>query len=202
MSLAAIVCLLASLSFAASDQQKAKIDEAAPNFTLVDTEGKEHSLKNYKGKVVVLEWNNMDCPFVKKHYDSENMQSLQKTYTEKGIVWLTICSSGPGKQGYYSAADMQKKIDGKKVLSTAYLLDSDGSVGKTYGAKTTPHMFVIDEKGVLVYAGAIDDKPSTKQADVKGANNYVSDCLNACLDGGDVAVKTSTPYGCSVKYAQ
>jgi hypothetical protein len=156
-------------------------------------------LSDYKGKYVVLEWNNWDCPFVKKHY-SGSMQKLQNQYGKKEVVWLTICSSGPGKQGYYDAKGHQQRLEKSESAATAYLADSDGSVGRIYGAKTTPHMFVIDPKGVLIYAGAIDDKPSTKTADLEGANNYVQSCLDAAFAGDDVKVKTSAPYGCSVKY--
>lgn len=182
------------------DSRKAAIDKPAPDFTLVDISGKKHSLSDYKGKYVVLEWNNWDCPFVKKHYSKGNMQGLQKSYGDKGVVWFTICSSGPGKQGYYEAKDHKARFKDSKSSATAYLTDPDGAVGKTYGARTTPHMFVINPEGVLIYAGAIDDKPSTKTADLEGATNYVQSCLDAAMAGKPVEVKTSTPYGCSVKY--
>ncbi len=184
----------------ASETQKASIDKPAPGFTLIDISGKKHSLSDYKGKFVVLEWNNWDCPFVKKHYSEGNMQQLQMTYVKKEVVWLTICSSGPGKQGYYEADVQKEKVTKSKSEATAYLIDSEGTVGKMYGAKTTPHMFVINPDGVLLYAGAIDDKPSTKTSDIEGANNYIQSCLDAALTGKDVGTKTSTPYGCSVKY--
>jgi peroxiredoxin len=190
----------ATLVVGASETQKASIDKPAPNFTLVDISGKKHSLADYKGKYVVLEWNNWDCPFVKKHYSKGNMQQLQKTYGKKEVVWLTICSSGPGKQGYYEADAQKEKVAKSKSEATAYLIDSEGTVGKMYGAKTTPHMFVINPDGVLMYAGAIDDKPSTKTSDIEAANNYIQSCLEAALAGKDVETKTSTPYGCSVKY--
>ena len=179
----------------------ATIDHAAPDFTLVDSEGKKHELSKYKGKYVVLEWINLDCPFVKKHYDSGNMQGLQKKYTKEDVVWLSICSSGPGKQGDLETAEVKKRSEKQKTARTAYLIDSDGKVGRMYGAKTTPHMFIIDPKGMLIYAGGIDDKASTNKADIEKATNYVAKCLDAALAGKPVEKKTSTPYGCSVKYA-
>ena len=185
----------------AHKDKHARIDQAAPDFRLTDSEGKEHALSDYKGKHVVLEWTNMDCPFVKKHYNSQNMQGLQNNYTKKGVIWLSICSSAPGKEGNYGANDINKRSKEAKAMRTAYLIDADGTVGRMYGAKTTPHMFVIDPKGILIYAGGIDDKPSTHIADVKGARNYVAECLDAALSGRPIKAKTSTPYGCSIKYA-
>lgn len=185
----------------AGNKATAAIDKKAPDFTLTDVDGKAHKLSDYEGKYVVLEWSNPDCPFVRKHYGSGNMQSLQKQYSEKGVVWLTICSSGPGKQGYYEAAAVKPQLKEKKVASTAYLLDADGKVARLYAAKTTPHMFIIDQKGKLLYAGAIDDKPSTKKVDIDGATNYVRAALDAVLADKSVEVKSSTPYGCSIKYA-
>ena len=193
-----VLSLLATAAI--GSKQEAAIDKPAPDFTLTDIKGQEHELSAYKGKYVVLEWNNWDCPFVKKHYKSNNMQGLQKRYVEKGVVWLTICSSAPGKQGYYKAKEHQKRFDEAKSAATAYLVDSDGEVGRLYGAKTTPHMFVIDPKGVLIYAGAIDDKKSTNPEDIEGANNYVRASLDASMSGKDVTTKSSTPYGCSIKY--
>jgi hypothetical protein len=139
---------------------------------------------------------------VKKHYASGNMQRLQKAYGEKGVVWITICSSAPGKQGHYEAGEQRKKFEANQSAAAAYVLDPDGKAGRAYAAKTTPHMFVIDPEGILLYAGAIDDKPSTKAADVEGAKNYVRACLDAALDGKPVETKTSAPYGCSVKYKE
>src|SRR3989338_9054422 len=137
-----------------------EVNQPAPNFTLTDTNGKQHSLADYKGKYVVLEWVNFECPFVKKHYQSNNMQKLQETYTAKDIVWLSINSSAEGKQGYYAAAQANEIISNANAKPTAYLLDTDGTVGKTYGAQTTPHMYVIDPQGKLIYQGAIDSIPS------------------------------------------
>jgi peroxiredoxin len=180
--------------------QQARLNETAPDFKLKDSNGKEHSLSDFKGKIVVLEWINFECPFVKKHYDSKNMQSLQEKYTAKGVIWLAICSSAPGKQGNFSSEEINKRSKDHNAKFTAYLIDEDGKVGKMYGAKTTPHMFIIDKDGKLVYAGGIDDKASTDVEDVKTAKNYVSAALDELLNGKQVTTQSSTPYGCSVKY--
>lgn len=177
-----------------------KIGEKAPDFTLTDTNGKAHKLSGFAGKTVVLEWLNHDCPFVKKHYDSNNMQKLQKEYTGKGVVWLSVNSSAPGKQGNFPPDKANALTKEKNASPTAVLLDPDGKVGKSYGAKTTPHMYVIDAKGLLVYAGGIDDKPSTETSDVAGAKNFVAQALNEVLAGKAVSQSATTPYGCSVKY--
>ena len=179
----------------------ASIDKAAPDFALTGIDGKTYKLSDFKGKYVVLEWNNLDCPFVKKHYGSGNMQALQKKYTDQGVVWLTICSSAEGKQGYYEPAALQELAKEKKLSSTAYLRDAEGTVGKEYGAKTTPNMFIVNPEGVLIYAGAIDDKPSPDPNDIPGATNYVAACLDASMAGKAVATKTTVPYGCGVKYS-
>lgn len=180
--------------------QTAKLNEPAPNFTLKDSNGKEHSLNDFKDKIVVLEWINFECPFVKKHYNSNNMQMLQEKYGEKGIVWLAICSSAKSKQGNFSNKEINKRTKSNKAKYAAYLVDEDGKVGKMYGAKTTPHMYIIDMNGKLVYAGAIDDKPSTDTDDIESAKNYVSAALDELLEGKEVSIQSSTPYGCSVKY--
>jgi len=172
----------------------------APDFTLTDTNGNEHSLSDFEGKVVVLEWFNHGCPFVKKYYSKGNMQALQKMYTEKGVVWLAVCSSAEGKQGYDTAEGHNKTAKEKGTNASAILIDEDGSVGKAYGAKTTPHMYVIDADGELVYQGAIDDKRSTNPDDIASSTNYVSAALDSVLAGESVEVSTTTPYGCSVKY--
>ncbi|MCG3204808.1 MAG: Thiol-disulfide oxidoreductase ResA [Elusimicrobia bacterium] len=178
------------------------IGSKAPDFSLIDTQGKTHVLSDYKGRVVVLEWTNFGCPFVVKHYGSKNMQSLQKKYSDKGVIWLSICSSAKGKQGQMSPADWNKEIAHAGAHSLAYLLDEDGKVGSSYDAKTTPHMYIIDANGNLVYKGAIDDKPTHKQSDIKGAKNYVSAALDEILAGKKVTIATTEPYGCSVKYAK
>ncbi len=172
----------------------------APAFTLTDTNGTEHSLSDFEGKVVVLEWFNEGCPFVKKHYVKGNMQALQTAYTEKGVVWLRIVSSAEGKQGYKSNEQHNATTDKWKVTSTALLVDADGKVGKSYEAKTTPHMFVISAEGQIAYQGAIDDKRSTNADHIPDSKNYVKAALDSLLAGEKVEVARTAPYGCSVKY--
>jgi peroxiredoxin len=196
----AFLAALVAVVLTAPAHAAAVVGQPAPEFTLTDSTGKPHSLSSFKGKFVVLEWNNFDCPFVVKHYGSGNMQKLQNTYTAKGVVWLTVNSSAAGKQGHLQPAEVAGKLAERKAAPSAYLLDADGKAGKAYGAKTTPHMYVIDPKGTLVYAGAIDDKPSTDIADVAGARNHVAAALDEALAGKPVSVASSTPYGCSVKY--
>lgn len=178
----------------------ARLDERAPGFTLTDAYGKPHSLSDYRGKYVILEWVNFECPFVGKHYGSGAMQELQRTMTAKGVVWLSICSSAPGEQGYYTGSALTERMKQEKIASTAYLVDAEGTVGRLYGAKTTPHMFVIDPKGTLIYAGGIDNIPSTDRADIARATNYVKEVMEAALNGKPLPVKVTRSYGCSVKY--
>ena len=173
---------------------------AAPTFTGKDSQGKTVSLSEYRGKYVVLEWTNRDCPFTKKQYDSGNMQALQKEWTGKGVVWLTVLSSAKNEDGYLDAAGENAQIERVHADPTAAILDPSGEIGKLYGAKTTPHMFIIDPQGKLIYAGAIDDKATTDVADVKGAKNYVSAALTEAMAGQPVQVASTRPYGCSVKY--
>jgi peroxiredoxin len=173
----------------------------APAFKGTDSNGVQHSLSQYRGKYVVLEWANKGCPYDQKHYLSGNMANLQKEWTAKGVVWLSVISSAPGEQGYVTPAEENDYIKSMRVASTAVLLDPTGAIGRLYEAKTTPHMFVIDPTGKLIYQGAIDNKPTTDQADLKGAQNYLNDALNASMSGKPVAVTTTRPYGCSVKYA-
>lgn len=172
----------------------------APDFSLAGADGKTYRLSDYRGQYVVLEWVNYGCPFVKKHYNSGNMQRLQKKYTAKGVVWFSICSSSKGKQGHFEAARINELKKEKGAAYTAYLIDESGDVGRLYEAKTTPHMFIIDPKGILLYAGAIDDKKSTRLADVETATNYVQQILESALAGKEFEPKMTTPYGCSVKY--
>jgi len=179
----------------------AAVGQAAPDFTLTDSQGKTHSLSSYKGKYVVLEWVNFDCPFVRKHYGSGNMQKLQSAFTGRGVVWLSINSSAPGKQGHFPRDQINALSKEKGTHPTAYLIDSEGAVGHSYGARTTPHMFVIDPGGKLIYAGGIDDKASTDQEDIATAKNYVQSALDDAMAGKPVSTPTSAPYGCSVKYA-
>jgi peroxiredoxin len=179
----------------------ARVGEPAPNFTAVDSNGKTHKLSDYRGKVVVLEWHNQGCPFTRKHYESGNMQKLQKEWTAKGVVWFTVISSAPGQQGYVTADQENEYLIRTNASPTAALLDAKGEVGHLYGAKTTPQMFVINQAGVLVYDGAIDDKPTTEQSDIEGAKNFISLTLQEVTAGKPVAMATTRPYGCSVKYA-
>jgi peroxiredoxin len=201
LALVAVVLAVLAALVPGPARAAAVVGQPAPAFTLTDSHGKAHSLADAKGKVVVLEWWNFECPFVAKHYGSGNMQKLQKEWTAKGVVWLTLSSSAAGKQGHVDGAKASALMKEKGGAPTAVLLDHDGKVGKAYGAKTTPHMFVIDAKGTIVYAGGIDDKPSTDQADIATAKNYVSAALAEVLAGKAVTTATSQPYGCSVKYA-
>lgn len=182
------------------DARGAMPGSLAPEFTLPDAKGEKHSLSQYKGKWVVLEWVNYDCPFVKKHYESNNMQKMHKMARDKGAVWLSINSSAPGKQGNFEGAELTKRIAESKAMPTAYLLDPDGKVGKEYKAKTTPSMFVINPAGLVVYAGAIDDRPSADPEDVVGAKNYVEVALTAGMAGKPIETASTQSYGCSVKY--
>lgn len=193
---------LCSLLFCASVGPVAALEtgKSAPNFSLTDIQGSTVTLEKFKGKTVVLEWINHGCPFVKKHYESGNMQALQKEFTAKGVVWLSICSSAKGKQGHMSPEDWRKIEKDKGGAASAILLDESGTVGTLYGAKTTPHMFIIDPAGLLIYQGAIDNVPSADTADVKGATNFVRAALNEALAGKPVSFADTKPYGCGVKY--
>jgi len=174
--------------------------QSAPDFTLTDAQGTTHSLSDFKGKFIVLEWFNPECPFVRKHYGSDNMQDLQRRYTGRGVVWLTIDSSARGKQGHLSPEQAKAVFTDYYMASTALLLDPAGTVGRRYGAKTTPHMFIVNPEGILLYAGAIDDIPSTDPADVPKATNFVQRALAETLTGQPVTVSHTNSYGCSVKY--
>jgi peroxiredoxin len=171
----------------------------APGFTLTDLSGKAVNLADYKGKTVVLEWHNFECPFVQKHYKSGNMQSLQKKYAND-VVWLAVSSTAKTASDYIEPASISKQLSEFKAQPARYLLDEPGTVGRAYGAKTTPHMYIIDGTGKVVYNGAIDDRQSTNVADVKGAKNYVAAALDEMKAGKPVSVAATTPYGCSVHY--
>lgn len=173
----------------------------APEFTLTDIAGETHSLSSFKGKHVVLEWVNPDCPFVVKHYKSGNMPRLQKEWTEKGVVWLAIQTTEPGHGQFYSEKEIKEYKMNKGARPTAVLMDSDGKVGRKYGAKTTPHMYVINPDGKLIYQGAIDSIPSANPADIEKADNYVHMALVASMNGESPKTQDTRPYGCSVKYA-
>lgn len=193
-------CLALVLTLVVPAMAQVQIGAPAKEFTLTDVSGQSHSLSDFKGKYVVLEWFNYDCPFVKKHYSVNNMQSLQKEFTDKGVIWLSINSSAPGNQGYYKGPDMAALAEERGAASTGILLDPDGAVGRSYGAKTTPHMFIVDPDGVLIYQGAIDDKSGMDSAEVAGAYNYVSAALNEAMAGQPVSQPFTQSYGCSVKY--
>lgn len=190
----------ASVKTAAAPVETARVDQPAPQFTLTDVDGTVHSLAEYKGKYVILEWINFDCPFVVKFYSSGTMQMLQKKYMDAGAVWLTICSSAPGKQGYFEGEALTSRMEAEEWMGTAYLADPTGQVGKMYGATNTPHMYVINPEGILLYAGAIDDTPSTKAADIPTSTNYVVAAMDAASAGQAIAVTSTPAYGCSVKY--
>jgi peroxiredoxin len=191
-----LLLLLSSSAFALTT------GDMAPDFTLKGTNPKSQDIKlsAYKGKIVVLEWLNHGCPFVRKHYDSGNMQALQKKYTDKNVVWLSIISSAPGKQGYVDTEGAIKDKKENKSSATDILLDPEGKVGKMYEAKTTPAMYVVDKDGKLAYQGAIDDMPSTDKEDVPKAKNYVSAAIDSVMAGKPVAQATTKSYGCAVKY--
>ena len=178
-----------------------QVGKPAPNFRANDVNGRVVTLSDFRGKTVVLEWNNPECPFVRKHYSSGNMQKTQAAARRAGVVWLTINSSAPGKQGHVDGAKAKSLLAAQKAQPSAYLLDPQGRVGKGYGAKTTPHMYIIDPRGTLVYMGGIDNKPSPNPADIGGARNHVLAALSEMKSGKPVSVSTSRPYGCSVKYS-
>ena len=201
----AAICLGALVSITVSAQNTspklAMIGQTAPNFTLQGADGKSHSLADYQGKFIVLEWTNPNCPFVHKFYDSGTMQALQTKETAKGVIWLRINSSAEGHDGYQTAAALAAYEKEHNVAATESLLDPNGQVGHMYGARTTPHMFVIDPKGALIYAGGIDNTPSPDPATIATATNYVTAALDEAMAGKPVTTPTARPYGCSVKYA-
>jgi len=177
------------------------IGERPSNFKLIGHDGKHHTLQQYLGKIIVLEWYNHSCPFVRKHYDSGNMQKLQKKFTEVGVIWLSIVSSAKGKQGYFSSsfkAYQMKLQEGSQAA--AVLIDENGKVGKAFGAKRTPEMFILDKLGKIVYMGAIDNIATVNKSDIKRARNYVAESLDKLLKGEKVALARTRPYGCGVKY--
>ncbi len=193
---------LSALFFAAFAAYAVPVGDPAPEFTGVDSTGKTQNLSAYKGKYVVLEWSNRDCPYTRKHYSGGNMQTLQKEWTAKGVVWLTILSSAPGQEGYVTAAEENAQIAKVHAAPTAAILDPKGTIGHEYEAKTTPHMFVIDPAGKVIYAGAIDDHASTDATDIQISKNYVSAALTEAMAGSPVATSSTRPYGCSVKYGE
>lgn len=192
--------LLAAAAVASPALAAPTIGQPAPGFSAVDADGRTRSLSEFRGKTVVLEWTNNGCPYVQKHYNSGSMQSLQTTAAKDGVAWLTIVSSAPGMQGHLTGAEAKAWKAREKAASTAVLLDPTGAVGRAYDAKTTPHMYVIDKTGKLVYMGGIDDRASASPESLKGATNYVSAALADVKAGRPVAQAATRPYGCSVKY--
>lgn len=199
-SLTLAIALAASTSF--TDAQAARVGDQAPGFTGNDSNGKTETLSQFAGKYVVLEWHNHDCPYTRKHYESGNMQSLQKGWTAKGVVWLTIISSAPGEQGYVTSAQENAYMRKMGARPTAAILDPKGTIGHLYDAKTTPEIYVVSPNGKLIYEGAIDDHPTPDVSDVKISKNYLSAALTDAMEGRSVTITYTRPYGCSVKYAQ
>jgi len=191
---------LLALFTAAGAQAAVSVGQPAPDFSGVDTRGQTHSLSDFAGKTVVLEWTNHDCPYVVKHYSAGNMQRQQKAATEEGVIWLSVISSAPGKQGHVEPAEADRLTQSRNASPTAVILDPSGEIGRAYGARTTPHMYVIDGEGVLRYMGGIDDRPTTRKDDIAGATQYVEVALAELAAGQPVSTPVSRPYGCSVKY--
>jgi peroxiredoxin len=202
MNKIALALLAAVLAAPMAPAYAAEVGKPAPAFTATTSTGESITLDSLKGKVVVLEWTNNDCPFVKKHYDGGDMQKLQKDMTGKGVVWAQVISSAPGKQGNVTGEQAIKLNADRGAAPTHTFLDPEGTLGRAYGAKSTPHMFVINAEGILSYAGAIDDNPSADEADVAGAKNYVRAAVEELLAGKPVTVAATKQYGCSIKYAK
>lgn len=198
--LAALIVLALLAHTPSAVHATAEVGKPAPEFSAMGSDGKTHALGDYKGKIVVLEWLNHGCPYVRKHYETGNMQALQKELADKGVVWLSIISSAPGQQGHSSPAKANTDAETNGAHPAAILLDENGAVGRLYEAKTTPHMFVVAADGTLVYKGAIDDQPTFAQETVKGAKNYVRQAVSETGEGKPVTDAVTTPYGCSVKY--
>ncbi len=188
------------VSMVTSLQAAVQVGRPAPDFTLTGTSGEEHSLSDFAGKYVILEWTNHKCPFVVKHYKEGHMQSLQKQMVDDGAVWLQIVSSAEGKQGYVSAEQGEALRKEKEMNSTAMLIDASGKVGREYGARTTPHMYLISPKGVLLYQGAIDSNNSTRSEDIAGAENYLLSAYESAKEGKQIENASTVPYGCGIKY--
>lgn len=195
----ALFALLAIMPLSVA-QAAPEIGKPAPDFTAAAADGSSVPLSASKGKITVLEWNNPGCPFVRKHYESNNMQQLQAYAKEKGVVWYTVNSGAKGKEGYMDAAQAKEYMAKEHMASAHYLLDPEGKIGHLYGAKATPHMFVIDANGTLVYEGAIDSKASADKADIASAKNYVREAIDDLLAGKKIATPSTQAYGCSVKY--
>lgn len=195
-----VALFCSTLLLSAGLQAHTSINQPAPDFTLPDSHGEQVQLSSLKGKTVILEWTNHLCPYVQKHYDSNNMQSLQQRYTDQDVVWLSIISSAPGTQGNVTPEQANALTSSRKAKPSHVLLDPTGNVGRDYGAKTTPHIYVIDPEGILRYQGAIDSIKSTNQADIAKAENFLVSAMTALEKGEDVKRPVTAPYGCSVKY--
>jgi peroxiredoxin len=195
-----LALVLAGFMAATPAMAEPVVGQPAPAFAGVDSNGKTHNLSDFLGKIVVLEWTNHDCPFVRKHYDSGNMQKLQEQAKAGDVVWLSVVSSAAGKQGYVDGKAANELTASRKASPAAVILDPKGEIGRLYAAKTTPHLFVIDKEGKLAYAGAIDSIPSTFAADIPKATNYVTAAIDSLNAGKPVEVATSKAYGCGVKY--
>jgi AhpC/TSA family len=193
--------LIAGVLMTATAHAAPQVGKPAPEFSAVDSNGKTVKLSDFRGKIVVLEWTNDGCPYVKKHYGSGNMQSLQRDAAAKGAVWLSIISSAPGMQGYVDGAAANALTKSRSAAPTAVLLDPEGAIGHLYEARTTPHMFIVNKDGTLAYMGGIDDKPTSNPDDIKGAKNYVRAALEDVAAGKPAGEAVTRPYGCSVKYA-
>jgi peroxiredoxin len=196
-----VIAIAAALLIAPILMSALRIGEPAPDFSATASNGKSYRLSEFRGKFVVLEWHNNGCPYTRKHYESGNMQRLQKEWTGKGVVWFTVISSAPGTQGYVTADQENSYLTKMGATPTAALLDPNGDLGHLYDAKTTPHMIIINPQGVMIYDGAIDDHPSPDASDIPASKNFVSMALSDAISGKPVSVATSRPYGCSVKYA-
>ena len=196
----AMVCGVA-LWGAAAAAAPATVGQTAPAFTATDTSGKPVALADFKGKYVVLEWTNPGCPFVQKHYDSGNMPATQKEAIAKGVVWLAVNTTAKDAGDYMAPAELQGWMKSKNGAPTATLMDADSKVGRAYGARTTPHMYIVDPQGKLIYAGAIDSKPTANPADIKTATNYVTQAIGEAMAGKPVSRASTQAYGCSVKYS-
>jgi peroxiredoxin len=189
-----------ALLAAGTAQAAAAVGQPAPAFTLTDTNGKTRTLAEFKGKTVVLEWTNPGCPFVRKHYDSANLPGLQKEFTGKDVVWLAVNSTEKAASDYLPPQQLARWIQDKSGAPTAVLMDEEGTVGKAYGARTTPHMYIVDPQGTLVYAGGIDSIASARASDIKTATNYVRQGLDETLAGKPISQAQTPPYGCTIKY--
>jgi peroxiredoxin len=198
--MAAAVALGSTLLIGAPAHAAPAVGQKAPDFVAVDTRGKQHQLSDFAGKYVVLEWTNPGCPFVRKHYGSGNMPATQKAATAKGVVWLAINSTERAASDYLQPAALDSWMKTQSAAPTAVLMDEDGTIGQAYGARTTPHIFIIDPKGTLVYAGGIDSIPSARPDDIKAATNYVNQALGEAFGGRPISAAATRPYGCSIKY--